>query len=211
MILSTYDNNTKAWWKYVLWIVFSSSKMQWKNDHPYCNKHEPIKSFSAFHWIWTHGLCFSIARIRNLTSDIRLESDVPLNVVVLNFAKTELVKWQLLRNSKSQNVEFSKCRKFQNVEIFKMSAVPIFCSEFFLSPVIEEFFSSWSQSVGDWRSCSYHRQRWRRRRRCRGRRWCCRRRCCCRRLTILLTLRTSYFGKNGTTDFQNKNRGYLES
>ena len=119
MILSTYDTNTKVWWKYVLWIVFSSSKMQSKNDHPYCNKHEPIKSFSAFHWIWTHGLCFSIARIRNLTSDIRLESDVPLNV--LNFAKTELVKWQLLRNSKSQNAEifkmskFSKCRNFQNV------------------------------------------------------------------------------------------------
>ena len=131
MILITYDTNTKAWWKYVLSIVFSSSKIQWKKDHRYCNKHEPIKSFSAFHWIWTRGLCFSIARIRNLTSDIKIESDVPLNVVVLNFAKTELVKWQLLRNSKSQNVEFSKCRKFQNVEIFKMSSVPIFCSEFF--------------------------------------------------------------------------------
>ena len=207
MILITSDTNTKAWWKYVLSIVFSSSKIQWKKDHRYCNKHEPIKSFTAFNWIWTHGLCFSIARIRNLTSDIRLESDVPLDVVVL----LELCQNWIGKMATFKELEISKCRNFQNVEIFKMSAVPIFCSEFFLSPVIEEFFSSWSQSVEDWRSCSYHRQRWRRRRRCRGRRWCCRRRCCCRRLTILLTLRTSYFGKNGTTDFQNKNRGYLES
>ena len=111
-----------------------------KKYYGFCNKHETIKSFSAFHWIWTRGLCSSIARIRNHTSDIRLESDVPLNVVVLNFAKTELVKWQLLRNSKSQNAEifkmskFSKCRNFQNVS----------CSNFllriFCHPWLKNFF-----------------------------------------------------------------------